>query len=346
MPGIAQLTSELADLSKTVAASSPAVSQQIDALVQKLGAAQSSPQVLAQLGGTSDTGAQALDQIVQLLIGATPPATPAVAASGPQLATPQLPLPIAAAPKAPTTDTTDSTTSPTPSSSATPPTLALTKAAVTAKSDDQPSSNDQPKSDAKLIAAATATDSKSDKTDPAPAAAATASVTPAATTAAPRAASAAYQSAQPTINMGQVAVEIAHQALQGASRFTIRLDPPDLGRVDVKMHVDATGNLSARLTVERSETLDMFQRDRGSLEKALTQAGVDGSKTNLEFSLKQNPFAGMTGGGDQRPSGGSNASCRTPRSPPLPPTIDAAASASGTTLYRGTASTGGVNLFV
>ena len=71
--------------------------------------------------------------------------------------------------------------------------------------------------------------------------------------------------------MAQVAFEMVRQVHQGQSRFTIRLDPPELGRVDVKMHVDATGNVNARLTVERSETLDMFQRDRGSLEKALAR---------------------------------------------------------------------------
>ncbi len=125
---------------------------------------------------------------------------------------------------------------------------------------------------------------------------------------------------------------MVRQMHQGQSRFTIRIDPPELGRVDVKMHVDASGNVNARLSVERSETLDMFQRDRGSLEKALTQAGVDGSKTNLEFSLKQNPFAGMTGGGDQRPSqrrpqpplaSRSPPTMRQPRPRPAPPFIAA-----------------------
>ena len=65
--------------------------------------------------------------------------------------------------------------------------------------------------------------------------------------------------------MAQVAFEMVRQMHQGQSRFTIRIDPPELGRVDVKMHVDASGNVNARLTVERSETLDMFQRDRGAL---------------------------------------------------------------------------------
>lgn len=353
LPGIAQLTSELADLSKLVAASAPVVSRQLDTLVQKLGAAQANPQALAQLTTGFSTGATSLDRTIQQLLGnapATAPATPEVAGAAPQLATPQLPLP--GAPAAPASSTAakpaDPSASPSPSTAAdtTAPTITLTPTAVSSKAGGQPSSNDQPKQDeVKLLAAATATESKSDKTDPASTAANAAAPTPpAVTSAAPRVASAAYQSAQPTVNIGQVAFEMARQVQQGASRFTIRLDPPDLGRIDVKMHVDATGNLNARLTVERSETLDMFQRDRGSLEKALTQAGVDGGKTNLEFSLKQNPFAGMTGG-DQRYSGGSGSTphlsfnggeAEDDTTTPIP----------AVNLYRGTATTGGVNLFV
>ena len=55
------------------------------------------------------------------------------------------------------------------------------------------------------------------------------------------------------------------------------------------------GQVNARLTVERAETLDLLQRDQRALERALAQAGLDASKTNLEFSLKQNPFAGQDG---------------------------------------------------
>jgi flagellar hook-length control protein FliK len=143
--------------------------------------------------------------------------------------------------------------------------------------------------------------------------------------------------------MGQVAFEMVRQVHQGTSRFTIRLDPPELGRVDVKMHVDNTGTVNARLTVDRAETLDLFQRDRQSLERALSQAGLDITKTNLEFSLRQqnhNPFAGMMGG-DQRQnqSGHGNASRFAGTG------SDEAAAMPAITLYRGTASAGGVNIF-
>jgi flagellar hook-length control protein FliK len=161
--------------------------------------------------------------------------------------------------------------------------------------------------------------------------------------AAPRLLPAAYQPVGNPINMGQFAFEMVRQVHQGLSRFAIRLDPPELGRVDVRMHVDPSGGVTARLTVDRSETLDLFQRDQRTLERALQQAGLDSQRTTLEFSLRQNhnPFAGMAGGDQRRPdipmaparfaSGGDD---------------DIASLAAITTLYRGTASAGGVNLFV
>src|SRR5690606_21074444 len=105
---------------------------------------------------------------------------------------------------------------------------------------------------------------------------------------------AAYQTAQ--VNLPHLAFEIARQVQQGTTQFQVRLDPPELGRIDVRLDIDNGGNVNARLTVERSETLDLLQRDQRALERALAQAGLDGSKTNLEFSLKQNPF--------ERPQGG------------------------------------------
>jgi len=143
------------------------------------------------------------------------------------------------------------------------------------------------------------------------------------------------------LGTGSRIVHNGRQFQQGSSRFTIRLDPPELGRVDVKMHVDATGTVNARLTVERAETLDMFQRDRSSLERALSQAGVDSGKTNLEFSLRQNPFAGMTGGNQQQAST-ANSGARFS----LSAADDDTATIPAITLYRGIASAGGVNLFV
>jgi flagellar hook-length control protein FliK len=155
---------------------------------------------------------------------------------------------------------------------------------------------------------------------------------------------AAYKAPAQQINIPQVAFEIVRQVQAGNSRFQIRIDPPELGRIDVKLDVDATGNVNARLTVERSETLDLMQRDSRALERALAQAGLDTSKTNLEFSLRQNPF-----GHDERAfQGNGQGNGNNPfaqlfggnAEPDETPAVPAALA------YRALASAGGVNIFV
>ncbi len=100
----------------------------------------------------------------------------------------------------------------------------------------------------------------------------------------------------------QVAAEIARHLKNGQTRFQMRFDPPELGRVDVSMRVGADGGVQAHLIVERPETLDMFLRDQRSLERALEAAGLSTNSENLQFSLKQDGgrgFASGDGQGDQ-----------------------------------------------
>ena len=109
---------------------------------------------------------------------------------------------------------------------------------------------------------------------------------------APRLVQAGYQTSQQQLNLPQLAFELGRQVGDGNTRFQIRLDPAELGKIEVRLDIDASGQVNARMTVEKSETLDLMQRDQKALERALQQAGLDTSKTNLEFSLKQNPFSG------------------------------------------------------
>lgn len=152
----------------------------------------------------------------------------------------------------------------------------------------------------------------------------------------PRVLQTGYQTSQQQLNLPQIAFELARQTADGNTRFQIRLDPIELGKIDVRLDIDASGRVTARLTVEKPETLDMMQRDQKGLERALQQAGLDGAKTNLEFSLKQNPFSGGNQQGrDAREQffGNGPASAEPEATPP--PTIS---------LYRGSLSASGVNI--
>jgi flagellar hook-length control protein FliK len=102
---------------------------------------------------------------------------------------------------------------------------------------------------------------------------------------------AAPVSASQPIPVNAVAVEIASQARAGNSRFEIRLDPPELGRIDVRLDIDNDGNVKSRLIVERADTYDLLRRDQSTLERALQQAGLKTSDNALEFSLRDQGFA-------------------------------------------------------
>ncbi|WP_122520611.1 flagellar hook-length control protein FliK [Pannonibacter phragmitetus] len=84
----------------------------------------------------------------------------------------------------------------------------------------------------------------------------------------------------------QIAGQIQLQSRAGQSRFQMRLDPPELGRIEVHMRVKAGGEVEAHLIVDKSETLDMFMRDQKGLERALEQIGLKAEQGGLQFSLR------------------------------------------------------------
>lgn len=96
--------------------------------------------------------------------------------------------------------------------------------------------------------------------------------------------------ADSAIPVAGLAVEIVSRAMDGHRRFEIRLDPPELGRIDVRLDVDHGGKVTSRLMVERAETLDLLRRDAPQLERALQHAGLN-TEGGLEFSLRDQNFA-------------------------------------------------------
>jgi flagellar hook-length control protein FliK len=87
--------------------------------------------------------------------------------------------------------------------------------------------------------------------------------------------------------LSSLPVAIASRALKGAREFTIHLHPAELGKVEVKMEVNDRGEIKAKLSVERVETLALLQRDSSSLQRSLEQAGFKTSSDSLQFSLSQ-----------------------------------------------------------
>jgi flagellar hook-length control protein FliK len=108
------------------------------------------------------------------------------------------------------------------------------------------------------------------------------------------------------VPLSGLALEIAASVKNGKSSFEIRLDPADLGRIDVRIDVDRTGQVTSHLTVEKPETLSMLQQDAPQLQRALDDAGLKTGSGGLQFSLRdqssssQNNSGNQTGGNAQR----------------------------------------------
>lgn len=101
-------------------------------------------------------------------------------------------------------------------------------------------------------------------------------------------------------------IEIGMQALRGAREFQVRLDPIELGRIDVTLQINDQGEVQARLRVDRPETLALLTKDQHSLQQAFEQAGLKASPDSLSFSLRGDSSGHPSFGHASRDSGGQD----------------------------------------
>jgi flagellar hook-length control protein FliK len=104
------------------------------------------------------------------------------------------------------------------------------------------------------------------------------------------------------VPLNGLAMEIAVTASSGKSRFEIRLDPAELGRIDVRIDVDRNGQVTSHLTVEKPETLSMLRQDAPHLQRALNDAGLSTNGGRLQFSLRDQPSSGQNNGNQSNPN--------------------------------------------
>ena len=100
---------------------------------------------------------------------------------------------------------------------------------------------------------------------------------------------ASVRSARPGMAAGatdQVAIQLQHSAKDGNGSITMQLRPEELGRIDIKLDIDQQGLVSATITADRPQTLELLQRDQRSLEKALQDAGLQTDSGSLNFNLR------------------------------------------------------------
>ena len=85
----------------------------------------------------------------------------------------------------------------------------------------------------------------------------------------------------------QVSVQISKALNAGNDRISIQLKPADLGRVDIQMELGQDGRVTAIVTADNKQTLDLLQKDSKQLQEALQQAGLQTDEDSLSFNLRE-----------------------------------------------------------
>jgi hypothetical protein len=93
------------------------------------------------------------------------------------------------------------------------------------------------------------------------------------------------------------------------STINLRMDPPELGNVAVRLQFSAKDKMvKAVVTAEKPETFMMLQRDSHALERALQSAGFDSASQSISFELAQDNGTGRRDGESNQNFGGGKAS--------------------------------------
>lgn len=98
----------------------------------------------------------------------------------------------------------------------------------------------------------------------------------------------------------QITAGMTALAKNGGGEINIHLQPANLGRVDVSMKIDEDGRMTATITVDRQDTLDLLRRDSYALERSLADAGMKTDGGGLQFSLRGESGQRERDGGDGR----------------------------------------------
>jgi hypothetical protein len=111
----------------------------------------------------------------------------------------------------------------------------------------------------------------------------------------------------------QVALRITRALEHDRTEIRIQLDPPELGEVDIQLEFRDL-RLTAIVSAERPDTLDLLQRDARTLARSLREAGLELADSDLSFAA---------GGRNDRPDAGHSGQRATvlphPLATPAPP---------------------------
>lgn len=116
----------------------------------------------------------------------------------------------------------------------------------------------------------------------------------------------------------QVGHEIIRRFNGGGTRFEVRLDPPELGRVEVRLDVSRDNRVTAIVAADSPQTLTELARHARELEQTLQSAGLELADNGLSFDLRQGDD-GAERALSNGPHGGENDRSGVDAAPDAPP---------------------------
>ena len=119
----------------------------------------------------------------------------------------------------------------------------------------------------------------------------------------------------------QVAVRISKAVSDGVDRISVKLNPAELGQIEIRMEIGPDGKFNAVFAADRPQTVELLQRDARELARSLQDAGLRTDTGSLSFNLRgqnQNQAQNGTGAAGSHPGLGNNAGDLTGDAAPLP----------------------------
>lgn len=105
-------------------------------------------------------------------------------------------------------------------------------------------------------------------------------------------------------------VEIARKVDAGEDTLRVRLNPAELGRVEVTLAFDDNGRVQATMRADSQHTLDLLRQDAPDLGRALDQAGIRSDAGSFRFESRDGGAGsnanGQSASQQQSQSRGSN----------------------------------------
>jgi flagellar hook-length control protein FliK len=115
----------------------------------------------------------------------------------------------------------------------------------------------------------------------------------------------AAPAAEPVLNarageLGRsLGVEIARKVDAGEDMLRVRMNPAELGRVEVTLAFDDKGRVQATMRAESQHTLELLRQEAPDLGRALDQAGIRSDASSFRFESRDGGTGNSGGNGQQ-----------------------------------------------